>query len=472
MDQPIEYLSAANVAAMTAAAAANGGTDYKALVCLYFYGGADTHNMLVPTTHPSSAATRAAYDGARPVGVRILSDEAPTNYLGDNFTSSASQARWRVHPKLQVLSDAWTNNGSGERLAVVRHVGTLDRPLTKTEYQSNVKARPDQLFAHNIQQDLWMAADVPDKPRTTGWFGRAANLLDPYFNPAQRVGAAAFSTSGNALQGFAYADKKQCIVPPSVFPSGVSHSLGNFDEMRRVTADYRLDYPYRNNVVESFYTIRNAAIDAQGLVNSGLQALPTTQNNVFEAVPTTISFGTGSTTGAKEGLRLAARIIHSRNSTSPQFQQRRQMIFVGIGGWDHHSTLRTSQDRYLEHLHNALDAFWTVMGQLGLTNNVVVFTETEFSRTLTSNGTLGTDHAWAAHHFVMGGAVVPGFYGPEPDYTINGPRDTGQGRFIPDVSIEQYYATMLKWFGVPIPQLPLILPNLPAFSPSTLGFLP
>jgi uncharacterized protein (DUF1501 family) len=104
---------------------------------------------------------------------------------------------------------------------------------------------------------------------------------------------------------------------------------------------------------------------------------------------------------------------------------------------------------------------------------VVIFTESDFGRTLRSNSNAGTDHAWAGHSFVVGGPVVGGLYGPEPDYTIGGGVSDASplGRFIPRISTEQYYATLLRWFDVPDAQIPLILPALPLYSPATLGFL-
>jgi uncharacterized protein (DUF1501 family) len=468
---PASFLASDVVSALTSAAAANGGDDYKCLIGIYLFGAADSHNMLIPRTI-ENAVLRAQYDAARPVpSVGVSSTESPQNILGLNGTSNGGGAKWRLHPKLTNLSLGWYNDSAeasyGEHLAVIRGVGTLDKPMTKAQYLSDVKGRPDQLFAHNIQQDLWQAADTPDKPRVTGWFGRAMNLMDPYYNASQIVPLGSYSTSGTRLQGTAFADKLTSTVPGKALGGPITHGLaGVADAVLRARGAVREYGTPANLMYRAFSSVFNTAAADQVILNDTLLALPTPQNDIITAIPT-LSGGV-TTNPIKEQVRTAARVIHSRTALG----QRRQVIMLSFGGWDHHSNLRTQHDRLLEHLDNAVYALMGVIHALGLINNVTIFTQSEFSRTLQSNSNLGTDHGWAGHQFVTGGAVVPGFYGPEPDYTINGERDTGQGRFIPDISIEQYYATMLKWFGVPQAQLPLVLPNLPAFSPTTLGFLP
>lgn len=469
---PEAYMDPSVVSALTAAAAANGGNDYKCLIGIYLFGAADSHNMLVPRA-VENAILRAQYDAARPSpAVGVSSAENPQNILGPNGTSNSGGAKWRLNPKLVNLVSGWYNDSAevsyGERLAIIRHVGTLDKPMTKAQYLADVKGRPDQLFAHNIQQDIWQAADTPDKPRVTGWFGRAMNLMDPYYNADQLVPLGSYSTSGIRLQGTAYADKGSSTVPGKVLGGPIAASLGGAPAAAALRARGAVPaYGLPSNLMyRAFSSVFNTAAVDQVVLNDTLQTLPAPQDALFTAIPT-LSGGV-TTNPIKEQARTAARVIHSRT----QLGQRRQVIMLSFGGWDHHSSMRAQTDRLLEHLDNAIYALLGAIHGLGLINNVTIFTQTEFSRTLQSNSNLGTDHAWAGHQFVTGGAVNQGFYGPEPDYTIGGERDTGQGRFIPDISIEQYYATLLKWFGIPEAQLPLVLPNLPAFSPRTLGFVP
>lgn len=442
---PSTYSSAETVAALTAAAAL-GGSDFKALICLFLFGGADTHNMFVPL----DGANRTRYDAARPVGVRITTSETPVNAL-----DLPAGANWRFHPGMDWFKARW----DAGQLAVVRHVGTLVRPITRAEFYADPRLRPDQVFSHNTQQDLWQAAIPPLALRSTGWFGRAASLMDPYYNPSQTVSSSLCSTSGNRLQLFPYGTLAPSVLPPSLMPGGNRYSVAQltFDTAKNrmrhadiATAPAQPLSPKNNihNIVRDQF---NSSVSAQAALNANLQTLTAPQTARFDALT--------SNGGIKEQVRNAARMLASRT----QFGQRRQLIMLASGGWDNHSSLRTFQDPLVAGVDDALAALWTTVVELGLQNNVTIFVETEFSRTLQSNGTSGTDHGWAGHMFVIGGAVTAGVYGPEPDYTINANRDTTQGRFIPELSIEQYYAPLLKWFGVPKPQLPLVLPHLGVF---------
>ncbi len=459
---PDGYTEAETVAAMQAAAAANGGGDYKALVCFFMFGGMDSHNLLVPRgTNPNLSI----YQAARAAGARI----EPGEVLA--LTGSAD---WGLHPKLDRLRDAY-NAGSGARLAVVRNVGTLDRPITKAEYLVDPRVAPDQLFAHNIQQDIWLAALEPNVARTTGWFGRAANLIDPYFNVGQLTPSSALANMGGVKQAVAHLDTPASLIPPTVLTTPGSYGAADFanvwsDLMRHDGVVTRKTAGVRNMVYETYGSVFTGAIDRQaalGNATTGLIALPGGDGTAIDTATPSIG---ASANMWRAPIKEVCRAMLSR--AAGRLNQRRQIFFVGVGGWDHHSNLRAQHDVMIEHFDNAVAALAAQIAAYGLTNNVVFFTETEFSRTLTSNATGGTDHAWAGHSFVVGGPVINGLYGPEPDYTVNGPRDTGSGRYIPDISIEQYYATLLRWFGVPEAQLPLILPNLPAFSPRTIGFLP
>jgi uncharacterized protein (DUF1501 family) len=481
---PSTYLSPATVAAMQAAAAANGGNDSKTLVCLYLPGGIDSHNMLIPALRDAPAANsaeaiqrRAQYEAARPVPAvghanSTLFPMTDLDPAGASLTDGFGVTyKWGMHPALTYIGESYnyaTNIGpQAIKCAVLRHVGTLDRPLTKAEYEANPRWRPDQLFAHNVQQDLWQAADIPDAIRSTGWFGRAMNLLDPYYNAGQATALGAYTTSSSALQGRAHNDLSAVTVP------GIAMTTGDGRGNAAWTAAFRsalrgVATPYatsKNLIHRSFVSLMTAAEQEQTAVNAALAALPATQDAAFTALPTI----SGRPNIFREGLRTAARVIFSKDQA--RLNQRRQVIFVSVGGWDHHSALRANQDSMLQHLDNALYVFWNTLQELGLDQSVTLFTQSEFGRTFQSNGTGGTDHAWAGHSFVMGSAVRSGMYGPEPDYTINGNRDTGQGRFIPEISTEQYFATLLKWFGIPEAQLPLVLPNLGAFSSADLGFM-
>jgi len=541
--------------------------DYKALVCVFFFGATDSHNMYVPLT----GINRTYYDTSRPPGVGIQINEEPTNVLG-------TSPNWRLHPNLPTLYEYWQNN----RLAIVREIGTLNRPTTKEEYLANTNSiRPQALFAHNVQQDIWQAALKHGTLRSTGWFGRAARLIDGVANPDQVPPLGSFSTSGSRLQGFSYDNLQTSVVPPSVYPLGNTRTVVPTNSWSRIIELYHnnqeigLDYTDPTSVMNRLYYAHRdyfvSSIRSQITLNEAYPQLPSEYMSRFDKLRSyrtdstsylianhthiryigtnyydgSFTGGTGynvsdiitlengatiavnavsggvvteftitdrgdpifngevwnfhyspaivqdSTTGSGTGFTLTPnidtvstsaglngfrimfreglRVIYNRGPEA--LNQNRQFIFIPPGGWDHHTDLRPNQDYRLRDIDACIKAFKDCVEDMELTDNVTIFFESEFGRTFNGNPTNGTDHAWAGHMFVMGGEVVGGIYGPEPDYLIDGPRDTGRGRFIPQISTEQYYATLLQWFGVPSGLINLVLPNIGVFSPQNLGFM-
>lgn len=480
---PSSFTSPETVAALQAAAAANGGNDFKAIICVFLFGGNDAHQMLVPrsgnnatiyqTARPYNPATNPVTDN---VGVGLA--ETPLHEINANY---------RFHPRMVNMFQAWQDG----KLAVVREVGTLNKPTTKAEYFANPRNSPDQLFAHNIQQDQWQAADMPYTPRVTGWFGRAANLMDPYYNAGATNAISGMSSiAGERLQLYAYDDKRPSVfgasntTPVQVMPTGTAMGISGFGSvikaMYEESPDEMYGAPHRNAMHQMMREHWNSARVSQSLLNTGLQALPAAVGTAIDDATPAVTLGGvfGQANPLREAIKVATRIMLSRGAS--HFNHRRQIIFLQMGGFDNHNNLRRNHDPLVVHLDNAIKAFRDAMArpEVNLTNNVTLFFETEFGRTMQSNGTGGTDHAWSNHSFVVGGPVVGGLYGPSIDYTLGGPFDTGNpgssalGRYIPQISIEQYYAEILRWFGLPESAMSLALPNYGAFSNADLGFLP
>lgn len=480
---PSSFTSPATVAALQAAAAANGGNDFKAIICIFLFGGNDAHQMLVPRTGTNATV----YQTARPYNpattpvtnnVGIGLDEIPTNFIN---------ADYRFHPRMVNMFTAWQDG----KLAVVREVGTLNKPTTKAEYFANPRNRPDQLFAHNIQQDQWQAADMPYTPRVTGWFGRTANLMDLYYNAGATNSISGMSSiAGERLQLYAFDDKRPSVfgasntTPVQLMPTGASMGVTGFNNIRDGMYEESLNasfgYVHRNAMHQMMREHWNSARVSQSLLNTRLQALPAAVATAIDDAtpPVTLGGVTNQANPLREAIKVATRIMLSRGSS--HFNHRRQMIFLQMGGFDNHNNLRRNHDPLVMHLDNAIGAFRAAMArpEVNLTNNVTLFFETEFGRTMQSNGTGGTDHAWSNHTFVVGGPVIGGLYGPSIDYTLGGPFDTGNpgssalGRYIPQISTEQYYAEILRWFGLPESVMSLALPNYGAFPSTDLGFLP
>ncbi|MGD9895449.1 MAG: DUF1501 domain-containing protein, partial [Dehalococcoidia bacterium] len=151
----------------------------------------------------------------------------------------------------------------------------------------------------------------------------------------------------------------------------------------------------------------------------------------------------------------------------------RHLFFVSQGGYDHHEVQLGRHAELLAQLGHALAAFWTALKAIDAENQVTLFTESDFGRTLKPNASGGTDHAWGNQHFVMGGQVRGGRgYGSYPSLLIGGPDDAAvnqweqQGRWIPNVSVAQYADKLIDWFQPGIANKSQILPTLPAFAGS------
>jgi uncharacterized protein (DUF1501 family) len=149
----------------------------------------------------------------------------------------------------------------------------------------------------------------------------------------------------------------------------------------------------------------------------------------------------------------------------------RQIFFVAAGGFDTHDNQVTDQPNLLADVSASIAAFHAATVELGLAEQVTTFTQSDFGRTLTSNGD-GTDHGWGGHQLLVGDAVRGrDIYGRMPRLEINGPDDVGGGRIVPTTAVDQFAATLAKWFGVAEAQLDLIAPNLANFAQRDLGFL-
>lgn len=446
---PTVYSDAATKAAMQAAAAANGGDDYKCIVRIFLFGGADSHGFLIPTgTNPNAAIHAAAR-------ATVLEPDTPDHPIGSGNDT------WRISAKMDSLATLY---GMGN-VAFMRHIGTLNRHITKAEWQANPKVAPDQIFSHNTQQDIWQAAEVPDVSRTTGIFGRMAQLMDPYFNGGD---TGMFATGMTVRENYGFKPVSDVgSSGPSVLDSSITGTYNGVAPevsqaaVKAAAGITRKDSP-RNAMYQALQQVISDNYNAQVNLAATVVANATT-DPIIDSIPVI-----GTTTNPLEApLKQALRVIAARGTLG----HRRQTITIGFSGWDHHSSLRTNHDKLAEFLDDAIVAAWSAVVALGasqgdndLANKVVFQIESEFGRTLTVNGTGGVDHAWAGHGIVVGNPVNGGLYGPNPDMTIGGPQDVGQGRYIPNVSVEEFHAPLLRWFGVPEDLMHVVLPNIGAYS--------
>lgn len=423
---------ALNLAAI-GAAAAQSTEDYRALVCVFLFGGNDQANTVVPT----APAEFASYADARP------SLALPAERL-TSLGSVASQGgrSFAMPVELATLAALYQSG----RLAIVSNVGPLIAPTTLTQYRSRSVPLPTNLFSHNDQQSVWQSS-APEGA-TTGWGGRMAELIasgnaKQTFTAVSVTGATVFLSGGSVLQ-------YQLGASGPVAIDGLSSGeFGNLVLQQLITAA-------RPDVLENEYnlvTIRSIA--ATGDLSAALSGAPVLTTPFPSENP------------LADQLSMVARMISVRQALGI----RRQVFFVALGGFDTHDFLLRDQPALHARIDGALAAFYQATVELGVADLVTAFTASDFGRTLTSNGD-GSDHGWGSHHFVVGGAVRGGdIYGSFPVVALDTAEDVGSGRLLPTTSVDQYAATLARWFGVPDGSLDTVVPNLANFSTRDLGFM-
>jgi uncharacterized protein (DUF1501 family) len=430
-----------NLAAIGEAAAAT-ASDYKALVCIFLFGGNDYANTVTPYDQPSYDL----YAGLRGSIAHSQASLASTILYPNTALSGGRQ--YALAPNLTSLIPMF----DAGNLAVVMNVGALVMPTSKTAYQNKSVPLPPKLFSHNDQQSFWQASNP--EGATTGWGGRIGDLLQSGNGTATLT---CINASGNSvfLSG-------QSAVQYGVTTSGPVPLLNNASSLYSSAAGLStlraLMTGARPNLFEDEHAkVSKRSLDLQAQVSAALAAGP--------AIAT--PFPAGNSLG--DQLRIVARLI----SVSQELGAKRQVFFVSLGGFDNHDSILTTHPILMTRLGAAMRAFYDATVELGVASRVTAFTASDFGRTLTSNAN-GSDHGWGSFHFVLGGAVHGrDFYGTPPAIANNGPNDVGQGRLLPTLSVDQYAATLATWFGVSNGQLPTVLPNINNYNPSTwnLGFV-
>jgi uncharacterized protein (DUF1501 family) len=428
---------ALNLLAAGAASAQTAG-DHKALVCIFLAGGNDQSNTVVPR----GGAGYTTYQQARPslaLASTSLLAVTPTGYSGNPLG---------LHPSLSALQPLFNQ----QRVALMANVGTLAVPVTRTQWNSGspTVAVPSQLFSHSDQQGAWQTG-IPDRASQTGWQGRMGDLLASTYNPGSQVSIAMSVAGNNLMQAGNSTIQYQVTTDGAVRVAALN---GLYGSGAGATAMRRLMSEARSDLLEGELTkVSKRAIDTESVVS-----------NALSGVSVTTTF---PSTGLGAQLRMVARMIAARNALG----QRRQIFFVQQGGYDFHDNLLGDHATRLSELGAAMAAFYQATVALGVANQVTTFTASDFGRALQHNGR-GSDHGWGGHHFVMGGAVQGNrVYGSFPTVALNGPEDAGQGRLIPTTSVDEYAATLCRWFGVSLSNLPLVLPNIGRFASRDLGFM-
>jgi uncharacterized protein (DUF1501 family) len=444
---------------VNAFAQSGGASDYRALVCIFLSGGNDCNNLLVDLNQYSNYNTIRGGSAGLAIPQSSLLPIAPSG--GGSFG---------LHPNLPEIKTLFDQG----QLAVVANVGPLVEPLTRVTYQNGTGKKPLQLFSHSDQVGLWQSS-VANSVVQTGWGGRIADKTgglngSATFSQVTSIAGISLFVTGQNTRPLAIGDSNTALsaVLPLNNTPGASGFSSSQNTARRTAFDQVRALDPGIVLIKAASDIRSSALQTQ----AALASVSPTINTVFPNPSTSIS----------RQLLQVARVIKASTDPTAGINMKRQIFFCTLGGFDTHSNQTSStfggaQGTLLLQLSQAMKAFYDATVELGVSTGVTTFTLSDFGRTFQPSGsgvtTVGSDHGWGSHHFVMGGSVIGNrLYGAYPTLALGGPDDTDtRGRWIPSMAVEQYAATLANWYGLSSSDFPAVFPLLSHFSPQNIGFM-
>ncbi len=411
--------------------------DYKCLVNIFLFGGNDSFNLVAPTSNAEYNIYAASRQNLA----------IPQSSLLPIFPDNPDGASYGLHPSATALRDLFDQGDA----AIVANMGPMVQPVTKDSFLNGSAVVPPQLFSHNDQQNQWQTLKGKSNS-LSGWAGRIADLL----TTSTHDQGLALNTSTIGTNFFQAGIET---IPYTISPQG-ANTYGAFDqdaefgEIRKMAFEQYLGQGFDNIHARAISAVHQRALLTASQVNTALDLVPDLNTQFPD-----------SELGNQ--LKMVARLI----AVKDEFQMSRQIFFTGAEGFDTHDDQLQVQPELFTNLSDCLAAFQNAMLEIGQADSVVTFTQSDFGRTLTSNGD-GTDHGWGGHQIVVGRPVLgKNIYGTMPILEIGGPDDITAGRIVPTLAVDQYAATFARWFGVDEANLNAVAPNLTNFSTSNIGFL-
>jgi uncharacterized protein (DUF1501 family) len=421
----------------TVNALAQTAADYKALVCVFLLGGNDSHNMVIPLSGPNAETYKS-------VRSSLALPNANATLLPVTATDGAA---FGLNSGLTAIHPLWAQR----KLAVMANVGVLTQPTTRAQYLAGT-ALPSNLFSHSDQVIAMQTANVAGSGGT-GWAGRVADSVNPLNGGSSFP--ASISMAGSVLFCTGNIVQSASLLPGfDLTASGLGSQSDPASQTKMNALQEILTLDSGLSLVQAANKVRQDAFALSAMLKSA-----GSRPGFSAEIP-------GTSIGRQ--LKQVAQIMQLRSATG----MKRQVFFCSLGGFDTHSSQSWAQWDLLRQVSEAMGAFYNATEEMGIADKVTSFTESDFGRTLQPSGS-GSDHGWGSHHLVLGGAVLGGdIYGRFPTLALGGPDDSGtRGALIPTTSIDQYGATLARWFGVADNKLEQVFSAVRSFPSSSLGFL-
>ncbi len=417
-------------------------SNYKAMVCLFFTGGMDSFNMLIPKGDPEYAEYQTTRSNLSIPQADILAINPLTN----------DGKSYGIHPTMPEVQ-ALFNQG---RISFISNIGSLVEPVTKAGFEDGSDELPLGLFSHADLIKHWQTAQ-PNYRTSIGWGGKLADMMSEA-NTNQNIPLNLALNGSNTFQTGNESVEFTLNIWSDTGVSGIPYYNEDWgiNPMAKVAIDNMIESQYDDIFQKTYIDITRSARDGSEELSAALSSVP----------DFTTTFNEDS--NLSKAFRLIAKVVAARETLGMQ----RQIFFIEYSGWDHHDNLITELDNMLPDVSNALGEFNSVLEELDMLENVTTFSSSEFGRTLTSNGN-GSDHAWGGNAFIMGGSVIgQKMFGTYPSLELDSDLDVGGGVFIPTTSTDEYFAELALWFGVPSTDLVTLFPNLGNFYDTSSGAAP
>jgi uncharacterized protein (DUF1501 family) len=416
-------------------------TGYKALVCVFLFGGMDNYDTIIPydsTSYQRWAQIRASLVNAQ----GTTRQRAQLRPLTPSNQNDFGARRFALPPEFSGIHQLFQSGDA----AIVGNVGPLIEPTTAAQFEDQTVSLPLRLFSHNDQQSTWMSGAT--EGAQFGWGGL---FSDQQFS----AGANSSTTFANITTG----GNELFLTGPQTAPYNVTNDGA---VLPYVIDNEDLSPSVRDRLVAHF---RGEAYGQPSLLGRDLankmRSAYDANAQYNQAAGTVVLNSAFPESGLGRQLQIVARTIAARH----QLGTRRQIFGVSLGGFDTHDNQAASLPALQQQVDAAVVAFHTSMVDLGLNNDVTLFTASDFGRTLALNGD-GTDHGWGGHHFVIGGGVNgQRIIGDIPPADFGHALDAGSGRLIPTMAVDQYAAQLGQWYGLNASELVGVFPQLGKFSP-------